>query len=34
VLRDGERTPEGFKDLVIFGILEDEWRAQDRGRTP
>ena len=27
VLRDAERTPEGFKDLVIFGILEDEWRA-------
>jgi ribosomal-protein-serine acetyltransferase len=27
VLRDGVRTPEGFKDLVIYAILEDEWRA-------
>jgi ribosomal-protein-serine acetyltransferase len=28
VLRDGVRTPEGFKDLVIYGILDDEWRAR------
>ena len=28
VLRDGVRTPEGFKDLVIYGLLDDEWRAQ------
>jgi ribosomal-protein-serine acetyltransferase len=27
VLRDGVRTPDGFKDLVIYGILDDEWRA-------
>ena len=27
VVRDGVRTPEGFKDLVIYGILDDEWRA-------
>ena len=27
VLVDGVRTPEGFKDLVIYGILDDEWRA-------
>jgi ribosomal-protein-serine acetyltransferase len=30
VLRDGVRTPEGFKDLVIYGLLDDEWRAQQR----
>jgi RimJ/RimL family protein N-acetyltransferase len=30
VLRGGVRTPEGFRDLVIYGILEDEWRAQAR----
>ena len=30
VLRGGVRTPEGFLDLVIYGILEDEWRAQAR----
>ena len=30
VLRGGVRTPEGFLDLVIYGILEDEWRAQSR----
>jgi ribosomal-protein-serine acetyltransferase len=28
ILRDGVRTPEGFKDLVIYGLLDDEWRAQ------
>jgi ribosomal-protein-serine acetyltransferase len=27
VLRDGVNTAEGFKDLVIYGILDDEWRA-------
>ena len=30
VLRDGVRTPDGFRDLVIYGILEEEWRAQSR----
>jgi len=30
VLRDGVKTPEGHKDLVIYGILDDEWRAQRR----
>ena len=30
VLRDGVRTPDGFRDLVIYGILEEEWRAQAR----
>jgi ribosomal-protein-serine acetyltransferase len=28
VLRDGQNTPDGFKDLVIYGILDDEWRAR------
>jgi ribosomal-protein-serine acetyltransferase len=28
ILRDGVRTAEGFKDLVIYGILDDEWRAR------
>jgi len=28
VLRDGVKTPEGHKDLVIYGILDDEWRAR------
>jgi ribosomal-protein-serine acetyltransferase len=28
VLRDGVKTPQGFKDLVIYGILDDEWRAR------
>lgn len=28
VIRDGVRTPEGFRDLVVYGILEDEWRAE------
>lgn len=28
VLRGGVRTPEGFLDLVIYGILDIEWRAQ------
>ena len=30
VLRGGVRTPQGFLDLVIYGILEDEWRAPAR----
>jgi len=28
VLQDGVNTAEGFKDLVIYGLLDDEWRAQ------
>jgi ribosomal-protein-serine acetyltransferase len=28
VLRDGVATPEGFKDLVIYGLLDHEWRAR------
>jgi ribosomal-protein-serine acetyltransferase len=28
VLRHGVKTPQGFKDLVIYGILDDEWRAR------
>jgi ribosomal-protein-serine acetyltransferase len=27
VLHDGVRTPDGYRDLVIYGILEDEWKA-------
>jgi ribosomal-protein-serine acetyltransferase len=30
VLRDGVRTPEGFRDLVIYGLLDQEWRALRR----
>jgi ribosomal-protein-serine acetyltransferase len=28
VLHDGVRTPEGFRDLVIYGLLDHEWRSQ------
>jgi ribosomal-protein-serine acetyltransferase len=28
VLRDGVRTPEGFRDLAIYGLLDHEWRSQ------
>jgi ribosomal-protein-serine acetyltransferase len=28
VLRDGVRTPEGFRDLAIYGLLGHEWRSQ------
>jgi ribosomal-protein-serine acetyltransferase len=30
LLRGGVRNPEGFDDLVVYGILEDEWRARAR----
>jgi ribosomal-protein-serine acetyltransferase len=30
VLRGGGRNPEGFDDLVVYGILEDEWRSRPR----
>jgi ribosomal-protein-serine acetyltransferase len=28
VLQDGVQTAEGFKDLVIYGLLADEWRSR------
>jgi len=30
VLRGGVRTPEGFLDLVIYGVLDAEWRTRSR----
>jgi ribosomal-protein-serine acetyltransferase len=28
VLREEGRGVEGFHDLVVYGLLEDEWRAR------
>ena len=28
ILRDAERVHAGYHDMVIFGLLEDEWRAR------
>jgi ribosomal-protein-serine acetyltransferase len=27
VLRDAERVHDGYHDMVVYGILEDEWRT-------
>ncbi len=28
VARDGIRVPAGYQDAVVYGMLEDEWRAR------